>query len=43
MVHIVLVRHGESSANADGILAGRMPGVSLTRAGIEQILSLIHI
>lgn len=43
MVHIVLVRHGESSANADGILAGRMPGVSLTRAGIEQIRGLVDI
>lgn len=43
MVHIVLVRHGESTANAAGILAGRMPGVSLTPAGAEQIRGLAAI
>lgn len=40
MVHIVLVRHGESRANADGILAGRMPGIPLTPDGREQIRGL---
>ncbi|GAA4388973.1 histidine phosphatase family protein [Brevibacterium sp. NPDC049920] len=43
MVHIVLVRHGESSANAAGILAGRTPGVSLTPAGEQQIRGLAEI
>lgn len=43
MVHIVLVRHGESSANAAGILAGRTPGVSLTAAGEQQIRGLAEI
>lgn len=33
---VLLVRHGETPANRRGILAGRMPGVSLTERGAEQ-------
>lgn len=40
MVHIVLVRHGESRANAAGILAGRLPGYELTDSGRQQIAAL---
>ncbi|UVI34405.1 histidine phosphatase family protein [Brevibacterium spongiae] len=34
---IVLLRHGLSSANVSGILAGRAPGVSLTDAGASAL------
>lgn len=34
---IVLLRHGVSSANTAGILAGRAPGVSLTDQGISAL------
>nr|BFF06326.1 histidine phosphatase family protein [Brevibacterium otitidis] len=40
MVHLVLIRHGESDANAAGLLAGRIPGVDLTAAGRAQIRDL---
>ncbi|GAA4285525.1 histidine phosphatase family protein [Brevibacterium daeguense] len=43
MVHIVLVRHGESHANAAGILAGRLPDIALTSGGAEQIRRLIEV
>jgi probable phosphomutase (TIGR03848 family) len=33
---LLLVRHGHSSANGDGILAGRLPGIHLTDRGREQ-------
>lgn len=36
----LLVRHGHSSANGQGILAGRMPGIHLTEAGVEQAADL---
>ena len=36
----LLIRHGHSSANGDGILAGRMPGIHLTEAGREQAADL---
>jgi broad specificity phosphatase PhoE len=32
----LLLRHGRSTANVDGILAGRMPGVLLHASGREQ-------
>lgn len=32
----VLLRHGRSTANVEGILAGRMPGVALHASGREQ-------
>lgn len=34
---IVLLRHGVSSANTAGILAGRAPGVSLTDQGVSAL------
>lgn len=34
---IVLLRHGLSSANTAGILAGRAPGVSLTEDGVRAL------
>jgi probable phosphomutase (TIGR03848 family) len=33
---VILVRHGRTAANADGILAGRTPGVGLDEAGRAQ-------
>jgi len=37
---VILVRHGRSQANADGVLAGRTPGVPLDEAGREQVQKL---
>ena len=37
---VVLVRHGRTTANASGILAGWSPGVSLDDAGREQAAAL---
>ncbi len=37
---IVLVRHGRTSANERGILAGRSPGVTLDEVGQEQATTL---
>ena len=36
MPTVLLVRHGHSSANGEGILAGRLPGIHLTDRGREQ-------
>ena len=36
MATVILVRHGRSSANAAGVLAGRMGGVKLDQTGHEQ-------
>ena len=36
MPTLLLVRHGHSSANGEGILAGRLPGIHLTERGREQ-------
>lgn len=36
MSTVILVRHGRSTANADGVLAGRTPGIELDEAGREQ-------
>ncbi|CAB4629186.1 unannotated protein [freshwater metagenome] len=36
MTTLILVRHGRTSANRDGILAGWTPGVQLDDKGIEQ-------
>ena len=33
MTKVVLIRHGRSTANAEGVLAGRAPGVSLDETG----------
>jgi probable phosphomutase (TIGR03848 family) len=37
---VLLVRHGHSSANGEGILAGRLPGIHLTERGREQAAQL---
>ncbi|EON24086.1 phosphoglycerate mutase [Nocardioides sp. CF8] len=36
MATVILVRHGRSTANATGVLAGRLPGVKLDQHGHEQ-------
>jgi probable phosphomutase (TIGR03848 family) len=36
MATVILVRHGRTTANATGLLAGRAPGVDLDQAGREQ-------
>ncbi|MGA9147027.1 MAG: MSMEG_4193 family putative phosphomutase [Candidatus Nanopelagicales bacterium] len=36
MTRVLLVRHGRTSANASGVLAGRSPGVHLDDIGIAQ-------
>jgi probable phosphomutase (TIGR03848 family) len=36
MATLILVRHGRTSANASGTLAGRLPGVRLDEVGAEQ-------
>ncbi len=36
MATVILVRHGRTTANATGVLAGRTPGVSLDQVGRDQ-------
>lgn len=36
MPTVILVRHGRTTANASGVLAGRLPGIGLDERGIEQ-------
>jgi probable phosphomutase (TIGR03848 family) len=36
MATVILVRHGRTTANADGVLAGRTPGVRLDGVGRDQ-------
>lgn len=36
MATVILVRHGRTTANATGVLAGRSPGVNLDETGREQ-------
>ncbi|MDN6241614.1 histidine phosphatase family protein, partial [Corynebacterium variabile] len=36
MATVILVRHGRSTANTAGVLAGRTPGVLLDDTGLEQ-------
>lgn len=36
MATLLLVRHGRTTANASGLLAGRTPGVLLDDTGVEQ-------
>jgi probable phosphomutase (TIGR03848 family) len=37
---VLLVRHGHSTANGDGVLAGRLPGIHLSERGREQARTL---
>ncbi len=36
MATVILVRHGRTTANASGLLAGRQPGVKLDEVGLTQ-------
>ena len=40
MPTVILVRHGRSTANATGVLAGRLAGVHLDDAGVAQAASV---
>jgi probable phosphomutase (TIGR03848 family) len=40
MPTVILVRHGRSTANATGVLAGRLPGVHLDDAGTQQAVAV---
>ena len=42
MTTLILLRHGRSSANAAGVLAGRTPGVELDEAGKEQAERMVE-
>ena len=37
MATVILVRHGRTTANTAGVLAGRSPGVRLDERGREQV------
>ena len=40
MPTVILVRHGRSTANATGVLAGRLAGVHLDDAGVKQAVAV---
>jgi probable phosphomutase (TIGR03848 family) len=40
-IHLLLVRHARSSANTEGILAGRLPGIELDEQGKKDAIGLI--
>lgn len=40
MATVILVRHGRSTANATGVLAGRLPGVHLDDTGVKQAVAV---
>lgn len=40
MATVILVRHGRSTANTSGVLAGRLPGVTLDDTGRTQVAAL---
>jgi 2,3-bisphosphoglycerate-dependent phosphoglycerate mutase len=40
MTTVVLIRHGRTSANTSGVLAGRSPGVELDEVGRRQVADL---
>ncbi|SED08178.1 probable phosphomutase, MSMEG_4193 family [Nocardioides exalbidus] len=40
MATLILVRHGRSSANTAGVLAGRTPGVHLDETGVKQAVAV---
>lgn len=40
MTTFVLLRHAQSTANEDGILAGRLPGIELSQSGKRQSLAI---
>ena len=40
MATVILVRHGRSTANASGVLAGRLAGVHLDDTGVKQAVAV---
>ncbi|WP_435058872.1 histidine phosphatase family protein [Streptomyces sp. bgisy060] len=40
MATLILVRHGRSTANTSGVLAGRLPGIALDERGAGQAAAL---
>ena len=42
MTTLILLRHGRSSANAAGVLAGRSPGVELDETGLQQAEKVVE-
>ncbi|MGW9038202.1 histidine phosphatase family protein, partial [Streptomyces sp. NPDC055721] len=40
MATLILVRHGRSTANTSGVLAGRTPGIALDERGAAQAAAL---
>ncbi|MEV7232747.1 histidine phosphatase family protein [Streptomyces sp. NPDC051020] len=42
MPTLILVRHGRSTANTAGVLAGRTPGVALDERGVAQAAALVQ-
>ena len=42
MAKIILLRHAHSVANESGILAGQLPGISLSKKGADQASALVH-
>ena len=41
MARIILLRHAHSIANESGILAGQLPGISLSKKGSQQAIGLV--
>lgn len=42
MARIILLRHAHSIANESGILAGQLPGISLSKKGAQQAVDLVE-
>ena len=42
MARIILLRHAHSIANESGILAGQLPGISLSKKGSQQAIDLVE-
>lgn len=40
IMRLLLIRHGQTQANVDGILESRIPGPGLTKLGLEQAAAL---
>ena len=40
MATVILVRHGRTTANASGVLAGRLPDVRLDETGVAQAVAV---
>jgi len=42
VARIILLRHAHSIANESGILAGQLPGISLSKKGSQQAIDLVE-